>query len=178
MTIETILRGKAWGCGDFIDASKILPEQYWRGGTKVGSLDAGELGKHAMEGVDPSFAEEALAGEYAFIVAGRNFGGGGKSIEHPIFAIKGTGVKGVLAESCSRYFFRNAINNGLLIMICEGITGKVKTGDELEVNALKGEILNITNGCRLASPPIPDISWEILNIGGYIAYARKRMTMK
>ncbi len=33
MTIETILRGKAWGCGDFIDASKILPEQYWRGGT-------------------------------------------------------------------------------------------------------------------------------------------------
>jgi len=91
MTIETILRGKAWGCGDFIDASKILPEQYWRGGTKVGSLDAGELGKHAMEGVDPSFAEEALAGEYAFIVAGRNFGGVVKALNTPSLRSKGLG---------------------------------------------------------------------------------------
>jgi len=48
-----------------------------------------ELGKHAMEGFDPVFAAEARAGKYAFIVAGLNFGGGGKSIEHPVLALKG-----------------------------------------------------------------------------------------
>ncbi len=177
MAKETILKGKAWVCGDYTDAYKILPQAYW-GGAKIGSLSAEEFGKHAMEGVDPKFAADAKAGKYAFIVGGRTFGGGGKSIEHPIFAIKGAGVKAVLAESCSRYFFRNAINNGLLVMICDGITKKVKAGDELEVDVTKGEIRNVTRGERLQSAPIPDVALEILSMGGYIPYTKKKLAAK
>jgi len=103
------------------------------------------------------------------------FGGGGKSIEHPVLALKGAGVKAVIVESCSRYFFRNAINNGLPILICEGITEQVKNGDELEVNVSTGEILNVTTGLRFPSNPLPENLIEILNLGGYIPYTRKKM---
>jgi 3-isopropylmalate/(R)-2-methylmalate dehydratase small subunit len=136
-----------------------------------------ELGKHAMEGADRNFALEASSGKYSFIIAGRNFGGGGKSIEHPIFAIKGAGVKAVVAESSSRYFFRNAINNGLPILICEGITSKVRTGDELEIDLSKGEIRNLSTGTKLKSAPIPDNLMQILQMGGYIPYTKKKMAM-
>ncbi len=175
MTREMIIKGRAWVCGDYTDAYKILPEKYWRGGAQFGSLNSEEMGKHAMEGVDPAFASDAMAGKYAIIVAGRNFGGGGKSIEHPIFAIKGARVKVVIAESASRYFFRNAVNNGLPILICEGVTAKVKTGDELEVDLLAGKIVNVTSGVRLESAPVPEDLLQILNMGGYIAYTKERV---
>jgi 3-isopropylmalate/(R)-2-methylmalate dehydratase small subunit len=177
MAKETILKGKAWVCGDFTDSYKILPECYWNGAAKIASLDMEELGQHAMEGVDPHFAADALAGKYSFIIGGRNFGGGGKSIEHPIFAIKGAGVKAVIAESSSRYFFRNAINNGLPILICQGITSKVKTGDELEVDLSNGEIRNVTSREKLMSAPIPPDLMEILMMGGYVSYTKKKMGM-
>ena len=178
MANETILKGKAWVCGDYTDSHKILPEQYWQGGTKVGNLNAEELGKHAMEGADQNFAAEARSGKYSFIIAGRNFGGGGKSIEHPIIAIKGAGVKAVIAESSSRYFFRNAINNGLPILICEGITSKVKTGDDLEIDLSHGEIRDLTTGTKLRFAPIPENLMQILQMGGYIPYTKKRMAME
>jgi len=177
MTDKSILKGKAWVCGDYTDAYKILPKEYW-GGAKIGNLNSGELGKYAMAGVDPQFAADAMGGKYSFIVGGRNFGGGGKSIEHPIYAIKGAMVKAVLAESCSRYFFRNAINNGLLVMICEGITKKVKKGDDLEIDMAKGKVLNISTGEHLQSVPIPDVALEILRMGGYIAYTKKKLSLK
>jgi 3-isopropylmalate/(R)-2-methylmalate dehydratase small subunit len=178
MAKKTILKGKAWVCGDYTDSYKILPEEYWQGGAKVGNLNMEELGKHAMEGADRNFAAEASSGKYSFIIAGRNFGGGGKSIEHPIFAIKGAGVKAVVAESSSRYFFRNAINNGLPILICEGITSKVKTGDDLEIDLSNGEIRNLTTGAKLRSAPLPESLMQILQMGGYIPYTRKKMAME
>ena len=172
---EMVLKGKAWVCGDYADSHQILPEKYWQGGSKVGTLNMEELGKHAMEGADQNFAAEASSGKYSFIVAGRNFGGGGKSIEHPIFAIKGAGVKAVIAESSSRYFFRNSINNGLPILICEGITSKVSKGDDLEVDLPKGEIRNLTTGIKLKFAPLPENLMEILKVGGYIPYTKKKM---
>ena len=170
-----VLRGKAWVYRESILFDRVLPEQYWKGGSQQEGLNVDELGRHAMEGVDPHFALEARSGKYAFVVAGSNFGGGGKSIEHPVLALKGAGVKAVIVESCSRYFFRNAINNGLPILICEGITEQVKNGDELEVNVSTGEILNVTTGLRFPSNPLPENLIEILNLGGYIPYTRKKM---
>jgi 3-isopropylmalate/(R)-2-methylmalate dehydratase small subunit len=178
MARETIIRGNAWVCGDYTDAYKILPEKYWRGAAQIGGSSVEEMARHAMKGVDPGFASDAMAGKYSVIVAGRNFGGGGKSIEHPIFAIKGCGVKAVIAESASRYFFRNAVNNGLAIVICEGITAGVKTGDDVQIELSTGEILNVTQGTKFTSAPLPESLLHILSMGGYLAYARERMATK
>ncbi len=172
MTMESILKGNAWVCGDYTDSYQILPEPYWK---KPGSLNMQELGKHAMEGLDPNFAAEAASGKYSFIVAGRNFGGGGKSIEHPVYAIRGAGVKAVISESISRYFFRNAINNGLPVLICEGITSNVKIGDSLEVELAAGEIRNLTTGKIFKVSRLPEDLMEILNAGGYLPLMKEKM---
>lgn len=175
MASGNVLKGRAWVCGDYTDSFMILPQHYWDSAEKIANLDPEELGKHAMKGLDESFSQEARDGKYQFIVAGKNFGGGGKSIEHPIIAVKGAKIKAVLAESVSRYFFRNSINNALPILVCEGITQKVSTGDELEVNLKAGEIHNITTGEKLKTHPLPTIVLEIIEKGGYLNYTRERM---
>ena len=171
-----IMKGRAWVCGDYTDSYQILPQQYWHGGDQIGHLNPDELGKHAMEGADASFAQHARDGKYHFIVAGKNFGGGGKSIEHPIIAVKGANVKAVIAESSSRYFFRNAINNGLPTLVCEGITKKVSTGDQLEINLNAGEIHNITTGEKTKTQSLSALVLDILEKGGYINYTRDKMS--
>jgi len=80
----------------------------------------------------------------------------------------------VLTESASRYFFRNAINNGLPILICEGIAKKIKTDDELELNISRGEVYNVTTGLRLQTNPLPENLVEILRRGGYIPYIKEK----
>jgi len=171
------LRGYAWVCPDYTDSYKILPAKYWMGGESVWQLNAEELGPHAMEGLDPSFAAQAKEGKYQFIVAGKMFGGGGKSIEHPIYAIKGIGIKAVLAESISRYFYRNLINNGVPVLICRGITEAVHTGDELEVDLSAGKI-SIVKGATLAAKPLPEIALKIIAKGGYINYVKEKLATR
>ena len=172
---KKVIEGNAWVCGDYTDSYQILPQQYWMGGDKVGSLDPNELGKHVMKNVDETFAGKAKDGQYQFIVAGKNFGGGGKSIEHPIIAIKGANIEAVIAESVSRYFFRNAINNGLIILTCQGITENVKTGDRLEIDIETGEIKNLSTKKSLKSQPLPSIIQDIIAKDGYINYIREKM---
>jgi 3-isopropylmalate/(R)-2-methylmalate dehydratase small subunit len=175
METKNILHGRAWVCGDQTDTFMILPQQHWAGGDQIDNLDPEELGKYAMEGLDPSFSQEARSGKYQFIVAGRNFGGGGKSIEHPIIAVKGAGIKAVIAESVSRYFFRNAINNALPIVVSDGVTEKVSKGDELEVDLDSGEIRNVTTGAIIKTQPLPGVVLDILSKGGYINYTKEKM---
>ncbi|MBT3497210.1 MAG: hypothetical protein HOG20_02495, partial [Candidatus Marinimicrobia bacterium] len=76
-----------------------------------------------MGGVHPDFNQENgfKSNGYSFIVAGHNFAGGGKSIEHVITGLMGAGIKAVIAESFSRLQFRNAINYGLPFITCKGI---------------------------------------------------------
>ena len=140
MNDPNVLKGRAWVCGDYTDCYQILPQQYWFSGDKVGSLDKTELSRHVMEELDPLFLQDAANGKYQFIVGGKNFGGGGKSIEHPIIAIKGLNIKAVIADSISRYFYRNAINNGLIVIAAEGISQDVHNGHELRVDIDSGEV--------------------------------------
>lgn len=171
---EFIYRGNAWKCSDDVLLFDIIPQKYWFKSSDVMKGEK-ELGEHVMEGIDPNFAKHALAGRYKVIVAGKNFGGGGKSLEHPVFAIKGAGINVVMAESFSRYFFRNAINNGLPVLACKGITEFVETGDELEVNLNTGEIKDVTRSKTIKTPPLPDFILSLISDGGYIPYTRKKL---
>lgn len=170
--LETELDGTAYACPDYTDAYDILPKEHWA--SDISTLNEAELRKHALSGLDEEFAERALAGEFEIVVAGDSFGGGGKSIEHPIIALRGTGVKVVIAESFARYFYRNAINNRLPVIQCEGILGHVDTGDELSVDLETGEITNETTGETIEGERLPEVAMEILRNGGGIDYAKKR----
>ena len=77
----------------------------------------------------------------------------------------------MLAKSVARIFFRNAINVGLPVLICD--TDKINDGDELEVNLETGEINNLTNKAQLNFNRIPQVMLRILDEGGLIPYIKK-----
>ena len=125
-----ILRGKALKFGDDISTDLIQPGRYNYLRSKLP-----ELAKHVLEDADPTFASRVKKGD--FIVAGKNFGLG-SSREHAPLVIKMAGVSAVLAKSVARIFFRNAINIGLPVLICN--TDGIRDGDELEIDLKSGKI--------------------------------------
>ena len=169
---DLVLKGKAWVGGDNIYAFDIIQQEYW-----ASPLDPEENSKWVMAGVAPAFNSENGFKNmgYTLVVAGSNFGGGGKSIEHPILGLIGAGIKAVIADSFSRLQFRNAINNGLPFVTCKGITKIVETRDELEVNLQTGTIRNLTKGKEINGTPVADFVTEIANAGGLIPYIRQKI---
>jgi 3-isopropylmalate/(R)-2-methylmalate dehydratase small subunit len=121
-----------------------------------------------MEDADPTFVKQVRPGD--FIVAGGNFGLG-SSREHAPLVIKMAGVRAILAKSVARIFFRNAINLGLPVLICD--TDKINDGDKLEIDLKAGIIQDITSGSKLGFSIIPQIMLRILDDGGLLAYLEK-----
>lgn len=160
-----ILRGKAWVFGDNIDTDLIYHGKY------LPLTDPYEMAKHAMEYVPgmENFAQVVKPGD--FVVAGRNFGSG-SSREHAVLCLKYLGVAGVIAESISRIYYRNAINNGFLVLECPGISGRVKTGDLLEVDPDSGRIMNLTTGEEIQACPLSGLEKEMMEKGGLIEYIK------
>ncbi|MCL4458643.1 MAG: 3-isopropylmalate dehydratase small subunit [Chloroflexi bacterium] len=157
------LRGKAFKFGDNISTDHIAPGRYFHLRS-----DLPELAKHVLEDADPTFARRVQPGD--FVVAGRNFGLG-SSREHAPTIIKSAGVSAVLVKSAARIFFRNAINVGLPILICD--TDRIDAGDELEVDLAAGTIDDLTQSIRLTFGKIPEQMIDILSEGGLVAYIRK-----
>jgi 3-isopropylmalate/(R)-2-methylmalate dehydratase small subunit len=163
-----MLTGKAHKFGDSISTDHIIPGRY-------ASLRSNlpELAKHVLEDADVNFAKKVKPGD--FIVGGSNFGLG-SSREHAPLVIKLAGVKAILARSVARIFFRNAINLGLPVLICD--TDKIKDGDELEIDLTAGTVKDKTNGAVLTTGKIPDVMLKILNEGGLIDYIKKYNDIK
>ena len=158
-----MLRGRAFKFGDNISTDHIAPG-------RLAQLRSNlpELAKHVLEDADPTFASRVQAGD--FVVAGKNFGLG-SSREHAALIIKMVGVSAVLAKSVARIFFRNAINLGLPVLICN--TDKIDDGDELEVDLAAGTVRDITNGSQLSFGKISEVMLRILDEGGLIPYIQK-----
>ncbi len=159
------LEGTVWKFGDNIDTDVIIPAPY------LVSTDSAELGKHCMEGVDPSFSEKVSAGD--IIVAGKNFGCG-SSREHAPMAIKGAGISCVVAESFARIFFRNAFNMGLAIFEAPGVSDGISAGDRISINQDTGEIIDHTNGKTFSANTIPPFMQGLIEAGGLMAYVLKK----
>jgi len=158
-----MLRARAFKFGDNISTDDITPGRWFHLRSNLP-----ELAKHLMEDVDPSFASKVKPGD--FIVAGKNFGLG-SSREHAAVIIKMAGVSAILAKSAARIFFRNAINVGLPLLICD--TDRIGDGDELEVDLEGGRGRDITNGAELPLGKFPDVMLRILEEGGLIPYIKK-----
>jgi 3-isopropylmalate/(R)-2-methylmalate dehydratase small subunit len=97
--VEAKLRGHAHKYGKNVDTDVIIPGKY------CNIIDPQELGKHALEGLDPEYAGRVKAGD--IIVAETNFGCGSSREVAPI-AIKGSGTSAVVAKSFARILYRVA----------------------------------------------------------------------
>ncbi len=159
------VQGRVWVVGDNISTGEIYPERF------LELVEPEDIARHALEGVDPSFPARIRPGD--IIVAGRNFGCG-SSREHAATALKYGGVAAVVAESFGRIFFRNAINLGLPLVICAGVAGAVKDGDEIRVNPSEGTVERLSDGKVFRGEPLSGYVLEILGAGGIRELFRRR----
>lgn len=155
--MEKILKGKIFKLGKNIDTDQIYPGRF------VELTDIEDVAKHCLAGVDENFAKKIKQGD--MIVASTNFGCG-SSREHAAITLKAAGISAVIAESFARIFFRNAINLGLPLITCPGITDKVKENEVLIVNTDTGEIKNDRGELVATAEPLSEYMMNILENGG------------
>ncbi|OFW24285.1 MAG: alpha-IPM isomerase [Acidobacteria bacterium RIFCSPLOWO2_12_FULL_66_21] len=163
MTIA--LEGRARRLGDNINTDYIIAST-----RKRDTLDESVLKRYLLETVDPSFAASVRPRD--LVVAGRNFGCG-SAMEVAATVIVAAGIKGVLARSFSRTFYRNAINNGLVPIECE--TADIREGDRLEIQ-LGGPVVTVADtstGQTVTGTAVTGIMLEILESGGLVPYLRR-----
>ena len=154
------IRGKVLKLGDDIDTDQIYPGKY------LPITDEKEMAQHALEGVP------GVTGISDIIVAGKNFGCG-SSREHGPIALRGAGVKLIIARSFGPIFYRNCINIGLPILELEADL-KIESGDELEVDLTTGLIRNITRQWTHKASPLSGLELEIFGAGGLLNYLRTK----
>ena len=127
-----------------------------------------EYAKHVLEDARPDFAPNVK--EDDILVADRNFGCGSSREIAPII-IKEAGVGAVLAKSFGRIFYRNAINNGMLIIECD--TDQIAEGDELFID-VKNRVIKKINDKEFALPfTLSEKEIKILNEDGLLNYIEK-----
>jgi 3-isopropylmalate/(R)-2-methylmalate dehydratase small subunit len=167
--MTTTITGRAFVFGKNVDTDQIYPGRF------VELTDVEDVAKHAMEGADPELIKEFKKGD--IIVAGSNFGCG-SSREHAAVTLKAIGVGAILADSFGRIFYRNAINLGIPVMVCPGISGFVKKGDALSINIASGQVVNTTTGKTVQAQPFSEYTLQILASGGIKPLIKKQMEQK
>ncbi len=152
--------GKAWKFGDNVSTDSIAP-----GRLMHLRSNPEEFAKHVLEDANPEFPKNVKPGD--FIVADSNFGCGSSREIAPLI-IKLSGVAAVLAKSFGRIFYRNAINNGMLLIECD--TGKIKEGDMLIVDFDKAEITKKDDKEFRETFNLQKTEKVIVNAGGLLDY--------
>ena len=150
---------------DHINTDEIIPARY------LNTDNEKELAAHCMEDLDNDFVKKVRKGDC--IVAGDDFGCG-SSREHAVWALRGAGVKTVIAKTFARIFYRNAINNGFYLIESEDALDKINDGDELDIDFKTGLIKNKTSGIDIKFNALPDFALEIINDGGLLEHITKK----
>lgn len=155
-------KGIVFKYGDNVDTDVIIPARY------LNSSDPAELASHCMEDIDNEFIKNVKKGD--IIVADKNFGCGSSREQAPEI-IKALGIRCVVARSFARIFFRNAINNGLLLIENTDLHDAVAEGDTVQVEVNR-QIIHNGQSYPIASLPANLV--EILEAGGLVKAMRKR----
>ncbi len=154
--------GRAWVFGDDIDTDVLAPGLYMKGPIET-------LAAHCLETVDPSFATSVQSGD--IIIAGKNFGIG-SSREQAAQVLKSLGIAAIAARSFGGIFYRNALNFGLTAVVSDDVS-RVRSGEQVLVDAVSGTIKNLTTGTKHTCKPIPAHLMEMVNAGGLVAHLKQ-----
>lgn len=150
------LTGRVWKFGDDIDTDIIIPTQH------LSYASWEEVKRHMFEPLRPELAQEIREGD--ILVAGSNFGCG-SSREQAAEVIATSGIRCIIAKSFARIFFRNAINNGVLLIECPALPDHVREGDTVTV------IINdciLHQGKRYPIPRMPENLYRLILAGGLV----------
>lgn len=158
----SLIKGKIWMLGDDIDTDIIIPTEY------LALKTIEDMKKYAFSPLRPELAAAVQPGD--IIVAGKNFGCGSSREQAPEI-IKALGISCVIAKSFARIFFRNSINNGLLLIEQPTLYDVTSEGDELTVHI--NERIEY-QGKQYDIAALPDNLLEIIEAGGLVKAMRKK----
>lgn len=144
-----------------LDTDQIIASQY----LLLPNLE--EMKEHTFESLDPDFPKKVKPGD--FVVGGENFGCGSSREQAPEI-IKALGIRCVIARSFARIFFRNSINNGLLLIENPDLRDVVTEGEEIEVTV--GEKV-VCDGKEYPIASLPQNLMDIINAGGLVKAMRQ-----
>ena len=154
--------GKVWVLGDDIDTDIIIPTEY------LALKTIEDMKQYGFSPLRPELAGQIKPGD--IIVAGKNFGCGSSREQAPE-VIKALGIPCIIAKSFARIFYRNALNNGLLLLEQPELHDVVKEGDTITVT-VKEDVEY--NGKKYPIASLPENLMEIIEAGGLVKAMRKR----
>lgn len=168
----SVLKGRAWVFSDDVDTDLIYHNKY------LAETDPKNMPQYSFEyypGME-NFANEVKPGD--FVVAGKNFGCG-SSREHAVYCLQYAGIPCILAETCSRIYYRNAVNNGYPVLFTKGLSeaiknGEIKTGDMLEVDMETGTIKDLETKREFHGDAVSDLEKDIMKAGGLFQYLKSQ----
>jgi 3-isopropylmalate/(R)-2-methylmalate dehydratase small subunit len=159
------IQGRVWVYGDNVNTDVIFPGKY-----TYTLTERADIARHALEDLDLTFAQEVQPGDV--IVAGRNWGCG-SSREQAATCLVYNGVGAVIAASFSRIFYRNALNNGLLAIVCPAAVAAINPGEHVTV-----DVAQLSIHCAAGEFSFPPLSPSIMGMveaGGLVEYVKRKL---
>jgi 3-isopropylmalate/(R)-2-methylmalate dehydratase small subunit len=156
--------GRARVFGDDVNTDYIISSR-----RKRETIDESRLKEYLLEGINPAFAASVLPDDV--IVAGSNFGCG-SAMEVAVTVLQAAGIEAVLASSFARSFYRNAINNGLLVIECD--TSAIEERERLSIH-VEGASVQVRSARGLVIPgtPMPPLMRRVLECGGLVEFIKR-----
>ncbi len=154
--------GRVWKYGDNVNTDVIFPGKY-----TYTLREPAEWAQHALEDLDPGFAGSVQRGD--IVVGGRNWGCG-SSREQAVGCLKAAGVQVIVAASFARIYFRNAVNSGVLPVVCPEAVAAIQPGEVIGI-----DLDNCLVHCAAGAFPFPSLSPSLRAIvaaGGLIPMLR------
>ena len=164
-----MIQGRAWTFGDNISADDGIIQ--YSQVPDLGSFDIPALKAMCFLTLRPEFPSQVRDGD--IIVAGRNFGH--HSHPHACVAMKESGIKAVLVESTDSAFIRKALNVGLPIISCRGISAMVTHHQTVAVDIAGGSVRNVDTGASLQFRPFAPQMIEVWQAGGLAPALKARL---
>lgn len=161
------LEGRVFLVGDDVDTDLLAPGAYMKAPIE-------ELARHCLEALDPDFARSVRPGD--ILLAGRHFGTG-SSREQAAQALSLLGIRAVVARSFAGIFYRNALNLGLLAVVCPDWDG-IARFDRVRLDPRAGRLLHLASGRSFACRPIPPHLLDMVESGGIVPWLERRLAAR
>jgi 3-isopropylmalate/(R)-2-methylmalate dehydratase small subunit len=159
-----IIEGKAFKLGDDINTDYFIPGKY------VDLYEPEELADHALEGLGEEYPR--LLKGHSVLVAGENCGLGSAREQAPN-ALKGAGVKAIIAKTFARIFYRNTLNVGIAAIECPEAVEAIGQEDDVRIDLERGTIVLRDKTFNFA--PFPEQIRSLLQAGGMVPFLKKEL---
>jgi 3-isopropylmalate/(R)-2-methylmalate dehydratase small subunit len=174
---KTVHRGRIWVISDSqrnliedIDTDQIYHNAF------LHITEISQMGQYALGNLEgwKDFSKKARPGD--ILVVGRNFGAG-SSRQQAVDCFISLKIGVILAPSFGAIYFRNALNSGFPVLKCSALEKlvrekKLETGDEIEVDFLKGQGSSMSKDSSFQVEPMSSVQQDIFKAGNLFNYGK------